>query len=67
MVKLGVDVLETLDLLTWTKDLKFRYSSCSENVADVAGMDSSKNVLGKTDFDFVWRDMGSFDVAGNDL
>ncbi|WP_218814124.1 hypothetical protein [Rickettsiella endosymbiont of Dermanyssus gallinae] len=50
------------------KDLNSSYIGCSESVAEEAGLDSSKNIKGKSDYDMIWKESAeSFIQADGDL
>lgn len=49
-----------LSLFTWVKDDKFRFVSCSENHAELAGEDSPGTMIGKDDYALVWRKDADF-------
>jgi PAS domain S-box-containing protein len=40
----------------YLKDSEFRYIMCNENFARVAGLSSPNEIIGKTDYDLVWKD-----------
>jgi DNA-binding CsgD family transcriptional regulator len=40
----------------WVKDKRLRFISCSEGVAQLAGLDSPSQIIGKTDLDMPWAD-----------
>ncbi|MFO1259087.1 MAG: LuxR C-terminal-related transcriptional regulator [Gammaproteobacteria bacterium] len=45
---------------SFAKDLNFRFSSCSEALAEMAGADSPKQMIGKDDYQLAWRRDGDF-------
>ncbi len=47
---------KTVEIYSWVKDKGSRFISCSENFAKIAGVESPMDLLGKTDFDLIWRD-----------
>lgn len=40
------------------KDINGVYLGCNTHVAEAAGFTSAKDIIGKTDYDFVWKDQG---------
>lgn len=38
----------------WIKDTRGHFLSCSEGVAELAGVDSPQSLIGKSDFDLIW-------------
>ena len=47
-------------LFNWAKYTHGKFISCSENVAELAGLDSPKQLIGKTDFDLIWSNRAEF-------
>lgn len=43
------------EIFTWVKDNNFKFRQVSENLAALAGEDSPHAMLGKDDFDLVWK------------
>lgn len=48
--------LENKIFFSWSKDKKHRFISYSESVAEISGKDSPSNLIGKTDYDLIWKD-----------
>jgi len=42
------------------KDRHLRYSWCSESMADILGLDSPHQIVGKTDSDLIWKKHAEF-------
>lgn len=56
------DILKSINqigIVFFEKDLHFRYTSVNEVEVQNAGCDSPKEVLGKTDYDLIWKDCGA--------
>lgn len=51
---------EKLNIFFWVKDHRLRFIDCSENFAAAAGYDSPQQLIGKTDFDVIWRNRAEF-------
>jgi DNA-binding CsgD family transcriptional regulator len=66
MMDLQEQIVNNLYLFVGIKDKNFRYIFCSEKVAEVAGMDSPQQMIGKTDYDFIWRDRADLYRAGDE-
>jgi len=49
-------ILNNLNLYVGIKDKNFKFIYCNEKVAEAAGVDSPQQIIGKTDYDFIWRD-----------
>lgn len=49
----------TPNFYTWIKDKNFKFVYCSESIARICGLDSPKQIIGKTDYDLVWSDKAS--------
>lgn len=49
----------------YAKDKNSKYIFCNEALAEVAGVDSPKQVIGKTDRDFVWKPNADLYVDGD--
>jgi PAS domain S-box-containing protein len=49
-------VLDNIPQLIFWKDRNSVYQGCNQNFADVAGMGSPENIVGKTDYDLPWTD-----------
>lgn len=47
----------------FSKNLKSQYSLFSENFAEIADLHSEKEALGKSDFDFYWKENAPFFVG----
>lgn len=45
---------------SFAKDLNFRFSSCSEALAEMGGCDSPQQIIGKDDYQLIWRRDGDF-------
>lgn len=48
-------ILSSQKIFIYAKDKNFRYLFCNEALAEIADIDSPKQIIGKTDHDFVWR------------
>lgn len=56
------DILKAINqigLVLFEKDLYFRYTNVNEVEAQNAGYDSPHKVIGKTDYDLIWKDCGA--------
>ncbi len=49
-------IIETVPARIFWKDRDFRFLGCNTLVARDGGLDSPQDLIGKTDFDMVWRD-----------
>ncbi|MBA2656447.1 MAG: PAS domain-containing protein [Tatlockia sp.] len=58
--KFIADILEQLPSYIFWKDKNCVYLGCNELFAKSAGLSSSKEIIGKTDFDLVWKEQGAF-------
>jgi DNA-binding CsgD family transcriptional regulator len=47
-------------IFLFAKDKNLKYLFCNEAVAEVAGMDSPSQIVGKTDYDLFWRQHAEF-------
>ncbi len=56
--KFIVDLLEQLPTYIFWKDKDCVYLGCNEIFAKSAGLTSSAQIIGKTDYDLVWKDQG---------
>lgn len=45
-----------INMYHWVKGLDGKFTSCSENVAELQGADSPQQIIGKSDSDLLWRD-----------
>lgn len=61
--KFIVDLLEQLPSYIFWKDKNCVYLGCNELFAKSAGLTSSKEIIGKTDFDLVWKDQADLYTA----
>ena len=52
--------ISKLNIYTWVKDKNFRFVSCSENHAELAGQDSPRSMIGKDDFSLIWHKDAEF-------
>jgi PAS domain-containing protein len=50
-------------ILIYAKDKNSKYLFCNEAVAELSGLDSPKQVIGKTDADLFWRKYSDFYVS----
>lgn len=50
----------SLDIFTWVKDKNFRFITCSENLAKLAGEDSPDSMRGKDDYNLIWQKGAEF-------
>ena len=53
-------LIESADIYSEAKDKNFRFVSCSENLANLLGEASPQAVIGKTDYELVWRNDADF-------
>ena len=53
--------------LVYWKDKNSVYQGCNDEFARLAGLDSSEQVKGKTDFDLIWKDGAEFYIAGDQI
>jgi two-component system aerobic respiration control sensor histidine kinase ArcB len=53
-------LLQTLPASVYWKDTNSVYLGCNEYMADMAGLTSPKDVIGKTDHDMPWKDQADF-------
>lgn len=58
-------VLDNLNLYIWAKDKNYRYLYCNEHYAMAAGLDSPKQIEGKSDDDMPWSHLADFFRAGD--
>lgn len=49
----------------FAKDLKGRYLYCNDQMAEVAGLDSSEQIVNKKDHDLIWRNQAVTYAAGD--
>ncbi len=56
-----------INFYTWVKDKNFQFTSCCENVAKLAGEQSPKKLIGKTDFDLIWCDRADAYLEGEKM
>jgi DNA-binding CsgD family transcriptional regulator len=49
-------ILNGTDIYLFAKDRKGKYIFANDNLACAAGMDSKEQMIGKTDYDLIWRD-----------
>lgn len=57
--------LGMVDAFVFAKDLEGRYTYCNEALAEVADLDSPEEIVGKRDFDLVWRDQANLFRKGD--
>lgn len=55
-----MNVHHTSNFFTWIKDKELRFVQSSENHVQLCGFTSTKEILGKTDYDLVWKDKANF-------
>ena len=48
-------VKQCKNMYFYAKDKNSKYIFCDETMAEIAGADSPRQMLGKTDYDFVWK------------
>ena len=46
---------ENLPIIIFAKDKNSKYLFCNEATAEAAGLDSPRQIIGKTDYDLFWR------------
>lgn len=62
------DILNTnKQIFIFGKDKNSKYTFCNEAIAEVAGLDSSKQIIGKMDDDFVWKPQAELFRRGDSL
>jgi DNA-binding CsgD family transcriptional regulator len=49
-------ILNDIDIYLFAKDRKGKYIFANDNLAYAAGMDSKEQMIGKTDYDLIWRE-----------
>lgn len=59
------DFYSNLNLNTFVKDKQSKIIDCNENFAKMADLDSPRQAIGKTDFDFIWHKNAEFYTEGN--
>ena len=65
MEKMTEKLLCSLNLYIGAKDKNSKYIFCNEKVAEAAGVDSPRQLMGKTDYDLIWRDQADLYRAGD--
>lgn len=58
-------VLNQIDVFIFCKDKRGRYIFANEKFAEAAGLDSSAQIVGKTDSDLIWHDQSDYFQAGD--
>lgn len=53
------------NLMIYAKDKNLKFSFCNETLAQAAGLDSPQQIIGKTDYDLVWRPQAKVYRNGN--
>lgn len=48
-----------IKIYNWVKGKDGKITSCCENVAELQGADSPRQMIGKSDYDLLWRDRAS--------
>lgn len=48
-------ILNQNQLVVFAKDINLKYTFVNEAGAELAGLDSPSQIIGKTDYDFVWK------------
>jgi PAS domain S-box-containing protein len=54
-----------LDIYVFCKDTNGRFLFCNEKFAEAAGIDSPSELIGKTDYDLIWREQAPYFQAGD--
>lgn len=52
-------------LFVFAKDKASRFIFCNEAVAEAAGLDAPNQIVGKTDYDLIWKSQAEFYRAGD--
>lgn len=50
----------------WWKDLEGRYLGCNDAVAKLLGLNSSRDVIGKTDYELAWAENADYMTANDE-
>lgn len=58
-------ILNGIDIYLFAKDRNGKYIFANDNLARAAGMDSKEQMIGKTDYDLIWREQADFYRAGD--
>lgn len=53
-------VLDIPNLFIFAKDKNLKFLFCNENFAQVAGLDSPKQIVGKSDYDLYWKTQADY-------
>lgn len=51
-----VQIIDLVDASIYWKDTEGRYLGCNKYVLDMAGLESRDEIIGKTDFDLLWKE-----------
>ena len=52
-------------IFVFAKDKNLKYIFCNEAAAEIAGLDSPAQIVGKTDYDFVWKPQAEIYRSGD--
>lgn len=58
-------VFSASNVFVTAKDNAGRYLYCNEKVAEAVGLDSSHQIVGKTDYELCWRNQAELYIAGD--
>lgn len=58
-------ILNGIDIYLFAKDRHGKYIFANDNLARAAGMDSKEQMIGKTDYDLIWREQADFYRTGD--
>lgn len=58
-------ILNSIDIYLFAKDRNGKYIFANDNLAQAAGMDSKEQMIGKTDYQLIWREQADFFRAGD--
>lgn len=53
-------ILNTHNMITWVKDSQSRFLSCNEKLSEIANLNSPKQIIGKSDSNFNWKENAEF-------
>lgn len=59
------NVLDMMPVYLYTKDKDFRYTYCNENMARIAGLDTTEQLIGKKDEECIWGDRAELYYHGD--
>lgn len=59
-------VVQQFDVYLFGKDTKGNFLFCNDKFAEAAGLDSAEQIVGKSDYDLVWKHQAHMFKAGDD-